>query len=210
LSRPPDFTLIVVTDRALAAPRGIVEVAAAALAAGAPVIQLRDKQATARELVAQGRALLSLVRAAGAALFINDRIDVALAIGADGVHLGPDDLPLSAARRIAPSHFLIGCSTDDPATARAAQRDGASYIGCGAVFGTRTKDVGGESIGIERLDAVARAGEIPVVGIGGVTSDNVAQIARTHAAGVAVVSAVMSAADPAAATADLLARLRPA
>jgi thiamine-phosphate pyrophosphorylase len=126
LTRAADVSFIVVTDRALAAPRSITDVVAAALRAGAPAIQLRDKDAAARDLADQGRTLLPLVRAAGAALFINDRLDVALAIGADGVHLGPEDLPLEAARRIAPPEFIIGCSTDDPAIARAAEREGAS------------------------------------------------------------------------------------
>jgi thiamine-phosphate pyrophosphorylase len=193
-----DLRVIVVTDRRLALPRSIQQVVQAALDAGAPAIQLRDKAATARELAETGRALLPAVRATGALLFINDRLDVALAVGADGVHLGPDDIPVAAARRIAPPGFLIGFSTDDPDTARTAEIDGASYIGCGAVFGTTTKaDAAGEAIGIRRLDAVARAVDIPVVAIGGITADNAAAIARTAAAGVAVVGAVMAAPDPA-------------
>jgi thiamine-phosphate pyrophosphorylase len=206
--RAIDLSLIVITDALAAAPRSITDIVAASLRAGAPAIQLRNKNATARELVDQARTLLPLVKAAHALLFINDRLDVALASGADGVHLGPDDIPLTAARRIAPFPFLIGCSTDDIDAARAAERDGASYIGCGAVFGTRTKDVGGQAIGVDRLDQVARAVGIPVVGIGGIDSSNIHEVARTAAAGAAVVSAVMSAADPAAATRALLARLR--
>ena len=204
----PDLRLIVITDRRLAAPRTIIDVARAALDAGAPAIQLRDKDATARELAELTRALLPFTRAAHALLFVNDRLDVALAAGADGVHLGPDDIPLTAARRIAPPPFLIGCSTDDPARARQLEYDGASYIGCGAVFGTRTKDVGGERIGIDRLRDVARAVRIPVVGIGGVEVSNVGELAATGAAGAAVVSAVMAADDPAHVTGQLLRAFR--
>jgi len=196
VSTTPDLRLIVITDRQLAAPRRVIDIVRAALAAGAPAIQLRDKEATARELAETARALLPLTRAAHALLFINDRLDVALATGADGVHIGPDDIPLTAARRIAPPPFLIGCSTDDPTEARKLERDGASYIGCGAVFGTGTKDVGGEHIGTDRLDEVARAVDIPVIAISGINESNIHEIARTHAAGAAVVSAVMGADEP--------------
>jgi thiamine-phosphate diphosphorylase len=128
---------------------------------------------------------------------------VALAAGADGVHLGPDDLPVAAARAVAPE-ILIGYSTDDPERARTAQQDGASYIGCGAVFGTRTKDVGDEAIGIERLRAVVQAVDIPVVGIGGITGENAGAVAAAGAAGAAVVSALMRARAPAATAREVL------
>lgn len=200
---PPDLRLIVITDVALAAPHTVRDVVAAALDAGAPAVQLRDKNAPASTLLEEARELLTLVRRYGALLFINDRVDVALAAGADGVHLGPDDLPVSAARRIAPD-LLIGYSTDNPERAREAERDGADYIGCGAVFGTSTKDVGEEAIGISRLNQVADAVGIPVVGIGGITTSNAGEVAASRAAGVAVVGAVMAASDPAHAVRELL------
>jgi len=209
VSATPDLRLIVITDPQLAGTRSISDIVRAAVAAGAPAVQVRDKRATARELVSLARTLLPITSAAHALLFINDRLDVALATGADGVHLGPRDIPVSAARRIAPLPFLIGCSTDDPVRARQLERDGASYIGCGAVFGTATKDVAGERIGIDRLDEVARAVAIPVVGIGGVNEANIGSIMRTHAAGAAVVSAVMAADDPGTATRALLRQLGP-
>jgi thiamine-phosphate pyrophosphorylase len=196
--------LMVVSDRRLAEPRTVLEVVEAALAAGTPAIQLRDKEASAAELFSQARALLPAVRIAGALLFINDRVDVALAVGADGVHIGPSDIPVADVRRIVPPHFLIGYSTDDAARARAAEADGASYIGCGAVFGTATKEVGDEAIGVDRLDEVAAAVQIPVIGIGGIRPGNVARVAATRAAGAAVVGAVMSAADVSRAVRALL------
>lgn len=205
----PDLRLIVVTDERLAAPRPLRDVLSAALAAGAPAIQLRMKDAPAGEMAAVGTELRRLTREAGALLFVNDRLDVALSIGADGVHLGPDDLPVAAVRAAVPARFLIGYSTDDPAAARRAAHDGASYIGCGAVFGTVSKDVGGERIGVARLDAVARAVPIPVVGIGGVDLRNVHEVAASAAAGVAVIGAVMAAPEPAAAVHGLLAAFRP-
>lgn len=203
------FRLIVITDRALAAPRPLVDVVRAALDAGAPVIQLRDKHATAAELYEEATRLLPLVHGSGARLIVNDRLDVALAAHADGVHLGPDDLPIETARRIAPPGFIIGCSTDRPERARAAADAGASYIGCGAVFGTRTKAVGDERIGTGRLTEVVNAVSLPVVGIGGIDVGNVAQVAATGAAGAAVVGAVMTAADPGQVVHELLAAFDP-
>jgi thiamine-phosphate pyrophosphorylase len=200
--------LLVVTDAKLAGPRGVMETVRGALAGGARAIQLRDKAASARELAAQLRALLPDARRAGALLFVNDRVDVALASGADGVHLGPSDIPVGHARRIVPPAFLIGYSTDDPAAAIQAAREGASYIGCGAVFGTTTKpEVGDECIGTNRLDEVARAVHIPVVGIGGIHAGNIHQVGATAAAGAAVAGAVMTAPDPEAAVRQLLDRL---
>lgn len=198
--------LLVLTDAKLAAPRTVEEVVSAALEAGAPAIQLRDKEASPRELLSQARRLRNMTRSAGALLFVNDRVDVALAAEADGVHLGPDDLPVSEARAAVPRGFLVGSSTDDPEGARSAQAQGADYIGCGAVFRTTTKDVGGEAIGLEGLEAVARAVTIPVVAIGGVAPEGARRIStHTAAAGVAVVGAVMASSDPAAATRALLA-----
>ncbi len=196
----PDLRLIVITDHRLARPRSVTDVVRAALDAGAPAIQLRQKDADARTLLRAARELLPLTRAAGALLFVNDRLDVALAAGADGVHLGPTDLPIAAARaaaRAAGRDLLIGSSTDDPGTARALEADGADYIGCGAVFGTTSKaGLDDERIGTGRLREVVEAVRIPVVGIGGITPANAAQVAAAGAAGAAVIGAVMGAPQP--------------
>lgn len=201
----PDLRLIVITDRRLASPRSIFDVVLAALEAGAPAVQLRDKEATSRELYEQALRLREMTDRHGALLFVNDRLDVALAAGADGVHLGPDDLPIAAARRIAPPHFLIGASTDDPAAAIRAADDGADYIGCGSVFGTTTKaEAAGERIGPEGVAAVARASPVPVIAIGGVTADTATQLVGTGIAGIAAVGAIMTANDPAGAVRSLL------
>jgi thiamine-phosphate pyrophosphorylase len=183
----------------------VVDVVAAALAAGAPSVQVRAKDASARELLELGRAILPLARERGALLFVNDRLDVALALGADGVHLGPDDLPVAAARRAIGTGFLIGASADDPKVARQLVADGADYIGCGAVYATSTKADAGDVIGLEGLDRVARAVDVPVVGIGGITVERAADVARTRASGIAVVGAVMTAPDVGAIVRSLLA-----
>jgi thiamine-phosphate pyrophosphorylase len=196
--------LVVLTDAELAHPRSVLSVVSRALAAGAPAIQMRNKGDSARQLLELGRALRHATRNAGALLFVNDRLDLALAIEADGVHLGPTDLPVGAARRIAPAGFLIGRSADDPDVARAAVEAGADYIGCGTVYPTSTKDDAGDVIGLEGLRRVVRAVPTPVVAIGGITVDRVKKVASTGACGVAVVGAVMSAPDPGAATRALL------
>lgn len=190
-----DLRLIVITDTRSAHPREVETVVEEALRAGAPAVQLRNKTVSARELYEQAVRLRDITRQRDALLIINDRLDVALAAGADGVHLGPDDIPVRLARKAAPRPFLIGTSTDDPISARALQHDGADYIGCGAVFGTTSKDVGAERIGVERLREVVSAVAVPVVGIGGVDEHNVGQIAASGAAGAAVIRAVMQSED---------------
>ncbi|MDH3271795.1 MAG: thiamine phosphate synthase [Gemmatimonadota bacterium] len=205
--------LIVITDVGLAHPRTLIDVVSAAVAAGAPAIQLRDKTASARELFKLGCELMPLVHGAGALLFVNDRADVALALGADGVHVGPDDVPVAGVRRAAIAakgldylrRFFIGTSTDDPAEARRLVSEGADYIGCGTVYATTTKTDAGTVVGLAGLQRVVRAVDVPVVGIGGVDAARSAEIASgTDAAGVAVVAAVMGAHDVAAAVRRLL------
>jgi thiamine-phosphate pyrophosphorylase len=205
-----DLRLIVITDARIAAPRPVDDVVRAALEAGAPAIQLRDKTATAAELYQHALHLVTLTRQHGALLFVNDRLDVALAAGADGVHLGPHDLPVpavrQATRRRGRPDLILGYSTDDPDRARQAALDGADYIGCGAVFGTTSKkEVGDERIGTDRLAEVARAVHIPVVGIGGITQDNIHRVRAAGVAGAAVIGAVMAADDVTAAVRALLA-----
>jgi len=196
--------LIVVTDRVTARPREVGDVVDAALSAGAPAVQLREKALPPRDVLPLARRLRAATQAAEALFFVNDRLDLALAVGADGVHLGPDDLPVEAARRIAPPGFLIGYSADKPATARGAVAAGADYIGCGTVFPTSTKKDAGSVIGRDGLAAVVRAVAAPVVAIGGITPARAPGVFRAGAAGCAVVSAVMSAPDPARAVHELL------
>lgn len=201
--------LIVITDVALASPRSVETVVETALEAGARSIQLREKGASARELLARGRRLRELTRKWGALLFINDRFDLALAVEADGVHLGPHDLPVRAVRRIAPAGFLIGHSTDVVEVAIRAANEGADYIGCGAVRATTTKADAGEAIGVAGLERVARAVPVPVVGIGGIDPSLARRIAeQSSAAGVAVIGAVMAASDPGRAVRELLGPFR--
>lgn len=195
--------LIVVTDPDCGG-RSVVDVVRAALRGGAPAIQLRMKDAPAREMAQVARALLAETHAASALLFINDRVDVALAVGADGAHVGQDDLPAAAARQIAPPGFLLGVSAETPELARAAEADGADYVGVGPVYATGSKADAGDAVGCEHITQVAAAVRVPVVGIGGITIGNAPPVIHAGAAGVAVISAVMRADDPEAAVRALL------
>lgn len=196
--------LTVITDKALARSRALSEVVREALAAGAPAIQLRLKGATARELLEAAHTLMPLVRSAGALLIVNDRLDVALAAGADGVHLGPDDLPVKDARAAVTealgavaSAFLVGHSVDTPVAAAQAEADGADYLGVGAVYPTANKPDAGEVIGVEGLRRVVEAVGIPVVAIGGITPERARAVAETGACGCATIGAVMGSQEPA-------------
>ena len=203
--------LTVITDEALARPRALSEVVREALAAGAPTIQLRLKGATARELLETAHTLMPMVRSAGALFIVNDRLDVALAAGADGVHLGPDDPPVLDARAVAADAlgavadaFIVGYSVDTADGAVRAEAEGADYLGVGAVYTTANKSDAGEVIGLEGLRNVVEAVSIPVVAIGGITPERAKAVAETGACGSAAIGAVMGAPDPSEAVRALL------
>ena len=202
----PDWRTYLVTQESLSAGRSTPEIVRAAIDGGIDVVQLREKETDARRRYERGLELRELTADAGVDLLVNDRVDVALAIDADGVHLGSSDLPVAAARELLGPEAVIGYSTADPAEARRAQAEGADYLGVGAVYGTTSKkDVDDEQngIGLERIRAVAEAVEIPVIGIGGITAENAAPVVEAGATGVAVISAITAADDPKEATAAL-------
>lgn len=180
--------------------------ARALLDAGARVLQLRHKQGSARSLLDVGLRLRALTRGRDAWLVVNDRLDVAQEVGADGVHLGQEDLPIAAARQLAPAPFVIGVSTHTLAQARAAADAGADYLGFGPCFATRSKENPWPVVGLAALAEVCRAVPIPVVAIGGITAATIADVARAGAAAAAVIGAIRDAADPCAAAVELAAR----
>jgi thiamine-phosphate pyrophosphorylase len=196
--------LLVVTDAELAGERGVLSVVRAALDAGASAVQLRAKDAPSRDMVALGHELRAATRGSGALLFVNDRIDVALVVEADGAHLGDDDLPLAAARRIVPEGFLLGRSVDTIREAVAAEREGADYLGAGPAYATRTKPGLPPPLGPDGIGAIALSVALPVVGIGGIGEGGAGAIVGSGAAGVAVIRAIMAADDPGSATHRLL------
>jgi thiamine-phosphate pyrophosphorylase len=187
-----------------ATPAAAAALAGELLAGGARVLQVRLKRAGAGRLLACVRAAQPRCAAAGVPLIVNDRLDVALAAGADGVQLGQDDLPLAAARRLAPG-LLIGISTHSPAQARAAVAGGADYIGYGPVYATTTKERPDPVVGLAGLAEVCAAVPVPVVAIGGLTCARVPGVLAAGAAAVAVIGAVLGSGDVRAAAAAVAA-----
>lgn len=194
--QPFDLSIYLVTDRRSAGDRLLLDIVRAAIRGGVTAVQLRDKERATRKTLELGRVLRELTRAAGVSLIVNDRVDLALALDADGVHVGQDDLPAAIARRLIGPERVLGVSAASVAEARRAERDGADYLGVGDVFGTLSKPDAGEPIGLARLAEIAQAVSVPVVGIGGITLENAAAVTGAGAVGVAVISAVMSAPDP--------------
>jgi thiamine-phosphate pyrophosphorylase len=194
-----DWSVYVITGRRIAGDRSILDVVRAAIRGGASVVQLREKTAATREIVELGQALREITRPAGIPLIVNDRLDIALAIGAEGVHVGHDDMPVGLARRLIGPDRLLGASPETVSEARQMERDGADYLGVGDVYGTPSKSDAGPPIGVDGLTEVIRAVSIPVVAIGGITLENAGAVIQAGAAGVAVISAVVSAPDPEAA-----------
>lgn len=196
--------LYVITDCVLRPDRSHVDIAKAALAGGARLVQLRDKTSPLSRVLEEGREIRRLTREAGALFIVNDRVEVALALDADGVHLGPDDFPPAEARRLLGAERIVGVSVSSVEEAEAARRNGASYLGVGAIFATTTKADAGAPIGVERLKEIKRATPLPVVAIGGIALHNIRAVAEAGADAAAVISAVVCAEDMTAMTRALV------
>jgi len=202
-----DPTLYVVLDRGAAAGRDLGDLLDAVIAGGARMIQLRDKSSPSGRLLPLAEQLHARCRDAGAIFIVNDRVDLAVAVGADGVHLGQDDLPARVARPLLRPGMILGVSTHSVEQARQAQADGADYVAVGSMFPTRSKP-DFELVGPALVRALRPEIRVPLVGIGGITPDNVGEVIRAGADGVAVISAVCGAPDPASASAHFLAAIR--
>lgn len=207
----PSFnpSLYLVTDRDLARGRPLHEVVAAAVAGGVTMVQLREKHCSTRMFMAEALALLPLLRAHGVPLLINDRVDVALAVGADGVHLGQEDMPPAAARTLLGPDALIGLTLDTPEQAAEVDMACVDYVGISAYASTTKTDVRYIFVH-EEVRRLRRTLSVPIVAIGGINAGNAAALVRAGADGVAVVSAIMAADDPRTASAELLAAVRAA
>lgn len=198
-----NLDLYVVTDEALSHGLSHAEVARRAVAGGATAVQLRDKSLSPRDMAQAGREIRSITQEAGALFIVNDRLDVALACGADGVHLGQDDIPCGTARQLVPPGFIIGVSAGTVEEAVDAERAGADYVAASPVFSTGSKADAGPGQGLSLVSAMRAAVRIPVIGIGGIGPGNAAAVIAAGADGIAVISAVVSQPDIAAAARDL-------
>ena len=187
----PDYSIYLVTDDGCLQGRALLDCVREALDGGVTLVQYRAKTASSAEMYAEALQLKALCDSFNVPLIINDRLDIAMAVGAAGVHLGQDDLPCAAARKILGEDYIIGVSAHNLAEAKAALQSGADYLGCGAVFGTATKaDV--QKLGTDGLAAICKAKGLPVVGIGGVTADNYREVRAAGADGAAIVSGILA------------------
>jgi thiamine-phosphate pyrophosphorylase len=200
---PDLLRLYLVTDQTLTRGRPLADVVAAAVQGGVTCVQLREKQLSTREFLAQALILKALLAPQGIPLVINDRIDVALACGADGVHLGQNDLPPDEARKLLPSGVFIGWSVESMDDVQQSAALPVDYLGVSPVFSTPTKTDTKDPWGLEGLAVVRAATPLPLVAIGGVHAGNARDVLRAGANGLAVVSAICAADDPQAAAAAL-------
>jgi thiamine-phosphate pyrophosphorylase len=191
-----DYSLYLVTDRALSRGRSNREVVEAAVKGGVSCVQIREKECSTRDFVRQARELKKLLKPLNIPLIVNDRIDVALAVEADGIHLGQTDMAIADARRIVGDDMIIGISAESLDDATQAELQGADYIGISPVFATPTKDDTAPPLGIRGVEKISQNVSIPIVGIGGLNRTNAKEIILAGADGIAVVSAVVSAPSP--------------
>lgn len=201
------YDLYVVTDESLAHGLSHAEIARRALLGGADVIQLRDKTAGGRRLLEAALSIRADTRRHGALFIVNDRVDIALASGADGVHLGQEDMPLAVARTLMPEPYCIGISVGSVEQAQAACDGGADYVAVSPVFATGSKSDAGPGLGTRLIREIRKSIPVPVIGIGGITIDNVGEVILAGADGAAVISAVVGSDDIIKAARDLKSRI---
>jgi thiamine-phosphate pyrophosphorylase len=190
------YRLCLVTDRALGHGRPLVEIVMRAVTGGVTMVQVREKAATTRAFIEEARALRSLLAPHGVPLIVNDRADVAAAVGADGVHIGQTDLPVEAARALIGPGKLVGLSVTDAEQVARPDAEAADYLGIGPVHAQKTKPDAATPLGLGGFAKLRRMTAKPVLAIGGVKAGDVPMLAEEGATGVAVVSAIMAAADP--------------
>jgi thiamine-phosphate pyrophosphorylase len=203
MKRARAWELYLVTDRGLSGGRPIESVVEAAVRGGATAVQLREKDCCTRDFVELGRALKRLLAPLGVPLIVNDRLDVALAAGADGVHIGQRDMDYETARRLLGPDAIVGLSIETVEQARAAESLDADYLGVGPVFATATKTDAAPALGLAGLAQVRAISRHRIVAIGGIGIGNAAQAIHSGADGVAVVSAICAAGDPQRAAREL-------
>ncbi|MGO7668646.1 thiamine phosphate synthase [Rhizobium ruizarguesonis] len=203
-----DLSLYLVLDPDLCAGIGMVETARLAIAGGATMVQLRDKHAGTIGMIETGRALKQALDGTGALLIVNDDVEAAIAIGADGLHIGQEDMDAMRARTMIGPDMILGLSVESEALANAVDPDLVDYTGVGPVFATPTKADHKQPIGFDGLAKLVKASPVPSVAIGGLKADHAAQVFAAGAKGLAVVSAICGTPDPEAATRRIAAEIR--
>ncbi|MBY5750196.1 thiamine phosphate synthase [Rhizobium leguminosarum bv. viciae] len=203
-----DLSLYLVLDPDLCAGIGMVETARLAVAGGATMVQLRDKHAGTIRMIETGRALKQALNGTGALLIVNDDVEAAIAIGADGLHIGQEDMDARKARTMVGAEMILGLSVEREALANAVDPDLVDYTGVGPVFATPTKTDHKQPIGFDGLARLVKASPVPSVAIGGLKADHVAEVFAAGAQGLAVVSAICGTPDPEAATRRIAAEIR--
>lgn len=192
-----------VTDARAGSVEQLIAICERAIDGGVTAVQLRAKGWTDLELWRAANGLRDVTSRTGTLFIVNDRLDIALASNADGVHLGVDDLPVTVARSLLRPDQVIGYSPETPEDRIRAERDGADYLGIGPVFGSTTKDDAGPALGLDQFRALVSASNVPVIGIGGISIDDARSVVEAGAVGVALVGAVFFAEDPRAAAGQL-------
>lgn len=187
--------LYIITDQRISHGKSHLEVAEAALAGGATVIQFRDKEMEDSEAIEVCRKIYELTKKKGIPFIVNDRVEVARIVQADGVHLGQEDQSLDFARKILNQNQIIGISVETAEQAIEAEKEGADYLGVGPIYPTATKLDAGRALGVTRLKEIKETVSIPVIAIGGIDEDNLEEVLRAGADGIAVISAVVGAPD---------------
>lgn len=190
-----NYELYIITDQRISHGKSHPEVAAAAISGGATVIQFRDKEIRNSEAIEVCYKIHKLTRGKGIPFIVNDRVEVARAVDAEGVHLGQEDMSFSSARKILGKEKIIGVSVETVGQAIKATKGGADYLGVGPIYPTATKVDAGEALGVARLREIKKAVNLPVVAIGGINEDNLEEVLKAGADGVAIISAVVFAPD---------------
>ncbi|MEY8753418.1 thiamine phosphate synthase [Peribacillus frigoritolerans] len=197
-----DLSLYLVTEESIAIEE-LTRIIAESVSGGVSIVQLREKNNSSLSFYKKASALKQLLNGLSIPLVINDRVDIALAVGADGIHIGQDDLPLPVVKKMVPEEMIVGVSVSTLEEALEAERNGADYIGVGSVFPTKTKQ-DATLMALEDLGEICRGVSIPAVAIGGITADNMSALSNSGLSGTAVVSAIMNADNPKTASESLL------
>ena len=208
MRKKADFGLYLVTDRGVCLGRPLERVVAAAVRGGVSLVQVREKSCPTRDYIETVDTIQKILKPCGVPLIINDRVDIAVILEADGAHVGKGDMPLFLSRQLLRDGKILGCSATNLKEALQAEQGGADYLGVGPIFSTPSKQDAAPPIGLKELEEICHKVTIPVVAIGGISLKNIEKAIKAGAAGVAVISAVANAKDMKKATEELVDKIK--